>query len=656
MAKARWGFDVGGMDGDVRPQDDFYRYAGGGWLAKNRIPPEESRWGTFMQLRRAVDVQLHAIVRELLGKRAKPGSPEQMLGDFFKSGMDEKQRSRLGARPLAPLVKRVRDIRDTRGLLDTIAYLHRIGVGVAWGAAVDQDAKDSERYALYVVQDGLGMPDRDYYLKTDAESTRVREAYREHVPALLRLAGWMATDAARDAESILKFETRLARHSMDKVTCRDVDKTYHKMSVARLAKLAPQIDWGRYLAHIGATQAGDVIVSQPAFIQAVARMMVDVPLPQWRTYLEWHVINDCASLLSPAFVKQSFTFYGRVMSGATKMRPLWRRVLGVVNGSLGELLGELYVARHFSPEAKAQMNDLVRDLFDAYEARIRALDWMSPATKTKAIKKLRAMTHKIGYPDRWKSYRGLVMRHDDYFGNALRSTEYEHRREVRKLGRKLDRGEWFMYPQTVNAYFAPSLNDIVFPAAILQPPVFAPMADAAVNYGAIGSVIGHEMTHGFDDQGAKYDAHGNVRPWWSPADKKRFEAKTRVLVTQYNAYTVADGVHVNGKLTLGENVADLGGAAIALDAYHRHLEKHPEKDVTIDGFTPVQRFFLGFSLFERELVRPEHQKMAAINDPHSPGVYRINGPVSNLVEFYEAFNVKKGDKLYREPKMRAKVW
>lgn len=655
--KKTWGFDTKELDTKVRPQDDFYHYANGGWLSRTTLPKEESRWGTFMMLRKKTDEQLHALVQELSKmKRAPKGSPEQLVGDFFASGMDEKRREKLGLTPLAPFFARILKLTKREQLTDLLVYLHTLGVGVLWSADVDQDLKQSERYALYLGQGGLSLGDRDYYLKDDPESKRVRTAYEKHLLALLKLSGHTAAESARRAGIVLAIETELAQHSMDKVDARDFDKIYHKMTAAKLAKRAPSIDWVLYLKKLGAQKAGDLLITQPEFFTELERTLSKYSMPEWQVYFEWHVLNEFANLLSPRFVRQSFAFYGKVMSGVTAQRPLWRRVLSVVNGSLDEELGKLYVQRHFPPEAKVKMMKLVADLFDAYEARLRALTWMSSQTKVKAVRKLRAMHPKIGYPNKWKGYRGLTIVKDDYVGNVLRTIAFEHKREMKRLGKKIDRDEWHMSPQTVNAYFAPTLNDIVFPAAILQPPFFDLQADDAHNYGAIGTVIGHEMTHGFDDQGAKFDASGNMRTWWSKEDKTQFEKKTALLAKQFDAYTVADGVHVNGKLTLGENVADLGGAAIAYDAYKVHLEKHPEENVDIDGFSPTQRFFLGFALFERELSRPEFQKMQVLTDPHSPGIYRINGPASNMEQFYKAFDVKKGDALYRAPSARAKIW
>ncbi len=643
------------LDTSVRPQDDFYQFANGGWLKRNKIPKTEARWGTFMELRLRTEKQLHAIVNELLGKkRVKKGTPEQMVGDFFRSGMDQKHRNELGVTPIDGLRDIVQNLTKREDLQTVITELHLADVGVLWDFGIDQDAKNSERYALHIAQGGLGLPDCDYYIKNDAESLRVRKAYVTHVRAILILAGYTKTEAVERSETIIKLETLLAGHWMNKEDRCDADMTYHKMSVKKISALAPTIDWKQYLADIDAGKSGDLIVMQPDFFKKMSTLIKRTSLEDLQVYFEWHVINNYAGLLSDAFVKQSFSFYGTTLSGTKHMKPQWRRVLGVVDGALGEVLGQIYVNKHFPPHAKNAMHSLVKDLFYAYEKRITVLNWMSPATKKKAVQKLRAMTTKVGYPDVWKSCRGLIIKPNDYVGNVMRTSRFEHKREMRKLGKKIDRKEWFMYPQTVNAYFAPSMNDIVFPAAILQPPFFDPDGDAAINYGAIGAVIGHEMTHGFDDQGAKYDHKGNLKTWWSAKDKKSFEDKTAVLMRQFNQYRVADGVKVNGKLTLGENVADLGGLVIALDAYRAHLEKNPSKN--IGGYSPIERFFLGFALFERELARPEFQKTHALNDPHSPSQFRINGPVSNCDDFYKTFHVKNGDKLYRAPASRARIW
>jgi len=654
--KSSWGFDIRDLDPHTRPQDDFYHYVNRRWIEKNPIPPHESRWGSFLKLRFDVEKNLHKIVREIAAKKNLPdGSPERIIRDFFLSGMNRAQRNALGITPLGALRKEIRAAHTPEKLTRVIAKLHTIGVSVLWAPFVDQDAKNSTRYIFSLAQSGLGMPDRDYYLKKDTESRRVRDAYEKHVEALFRLMGRKRDEAAKETRVLLSLENKLARASMRKEDTRDVEKIYHKKTSADLKKLAPHIPWDIYFKNIYAPIPENLIVMQPDFLAAVDALLAHVSPTDWHTYLEWHLVNDYASALSSSFVRQSFSFYGKVLTGLEKMRPLWRRVLAEVNTLLGEILGQIYVKRYFSPEAKKKMLELVEDLFIAYENRIKNLEWMSPQTKRKAVQKLKAMTRKIGYPDKWKSYRGLVIKENEYAGNVMRATLFNHKREMKKLLRKsVDYTEWFMFPQTVNAYCNFGMNEIVFPAAILQPPFFGEDFDDAVNYGAIGSVIGHEITHGFDDQGSKFDEKGNLKNWWTPEDRRRFEKRAAVLKKQFDAYTVADGVKVNGQLTLGENVADLGGVSIAFDAYQRHLEKHRKENR--DGFTPEQRFFLAFAVFEREKARPEAQKTHALTDPHAPGIFRINGPLSNLPEFYDAFGVKKGDKLHRAPHSRAKIW
>lgn len=650
-----WGFDIRDMDTSIRPQDDFYHYANGGWMKRNPVPPHESRWGSFMILRYDTEKKLRAIVTELQKtKHLKSGSPEQMVRDFYRSGSDMNKRNALGLEPLTPWLARIAKIHDVPSLVSTIAHLEKIGGGGPWGIGVDQDMKNSERYIMHLGQGGLGMPDRDYYLKDDAESIRVRTAYEKHIEAIGILMGKSSREAKRDRETVMRLETAIAKVSMAKEDLRDADKTYHKMTMQGLARLARDIDWKSFFTIVGAGDIRDIVVMQPKFIRAMGTMLVKEPIEDWKTYLTWHLVGGAASHLSAKFEKQNFAFYGTVLSGIPKMKPMWRRALGSVNRNLSEVLGKIYVKNHFSPEAKKKINSVVDDLFEAYEARIKNLDWMSDATKRKALKKLHQVNRKLGYPDKWKKYTGLVIRPDDYFGNAIRAAQFEHRRAMRRLKKPVDRSEWFMSPQTVNAYCSFGLNDIAFPAAILQPPFFSVDADDAVNYGAIGSVIGHEITHAFDDQGCKFDGKGNRLTWWLSKDSFNFTKKAKVLVKQFNEYTVADGVKVNGQLTLGENIADLGGASIAFDAYNLRLAKTGRRD--IDGFTPEQRFFLSYALFERENERPEAVKTAVLTDPHSPGVFRINGPASNLPEFYTAFNVQKGDKLYRAPKDRAKIW
>jgi putative endopeptidase len=652
MSKS-WGFDVRDINPKVRPQDDFFEYASGTWMKRNPIPKNESRWGSFTMLRHTTDTQLQKLIAKVTRLRsARSGSSEQMLRDLFRSGMNMEIRRTKGLSPIQKLLERIKKVKTIQDIVRTIAFLEKIGSGGIWGVGIDQDMKDSERYIVYLGQGGLGLPDRDYYLKEDAESKRVRTAYEAHLVKLLKLAG-RGNRSAQDAAVVLEIETALAKASMKKEDVRDVDKTYHRKSLKQLSGLAGQVNWREYFKLLD-IQPKNIVVMQPEFFKSANRALATYPVESWKTYLCTHVINDFASFLTPELEKQSFAFYGTVLTGTRQMKPLWRRVLRVVNAGLGEALGELYVKEYFPKDAKQKVVEIVNNLFAAYEARIKNLDWMTPSTKRKAVEKLRMMVKKLGYPDKWKSYKGLKLLPDDYAGNVMRTALYEHRRATKRLTKPVDRKEWFMSPQTVNAYCSFGLNDIVFPAAILQHPFFTASADDAVNYGAIGSVIGHEITHGFDDQGSKFDGKGNRKTWWAKADSAQYKRKSKVLVKQFNAYQIAPGMHVNGELTLGENIADLGGLSISFDAYQLRLAQTGRK--IIDGFTPEQRFFLGYAATEREQERHEYRKMMVTTDPHAPSLTRVNGPLSNLPEFYEAFSVKKGDKLYRPPVERAKIW
>ncbi len=653
--KQYWGFDMKHTDQSVRPQDDFYTHANGGWIQKTKIPADEARWGSFNTLRFDTEHQLKAIMDGLLKHSKYPkGSPEQLVSDYYRAAFNLPLRNKLGTKPVQGLLSKVKNIQSKDELLECLAYLHVLGISGFWGALVDQDSKDSTTYILHLWQGGLGMPERDYYLLDKPEQKRVREAYMQHIEKLMRLMGSTSTQAKKVRAIVMEIETKLAQASMKKEDTRDSEKTYHKKSLAELQKLSPAVQWRSYFAQTGAEKASKAIVGQPDFFAAVSTLIEKTPLEDLKTYMEWHLVSDTAGLLSEKFLKENFHFYATVLSGVKKMKPLWRRALGAAGGALSDALGKLYVEQYFPASSKRTVDTLVSDLFDAYAVRIKQLDWMSAATKRKALLKLRAMNRKIGYPKKWRSYKGLVVKADDYFGNALRSSTYEHYRNMGKLGKPIDRGEWHMSPQTVNAYFSPNLNDIVFPAAILQWPFFDARADMAVNYAGIGSVIGHEITHGFDDQGAKFDAKGNLKKWWTATDEKKFTAKTKPFIAQADKEEVAAGIHLNGQLTLGENMADMGGLAIAYDAYQKHLQKKGRK--IIDGLTPEQRFFLGFAQMEREVARPETLKMRALTDPHAAAFWRINGPVSNFAPFYEAFDLKKGDKLYRDKRSRAEIW
>ncbi|MDE2213203.1 MAG: M13 family metallopeptidase [Patescibacteria group bacterium] len=653
-SKRSWGFDTATIDQSVRPQDDFYHFANGGWLRDNSIPPTESRWGSFTILRYKTEHQLRSIIKELLHKKNLPsGSPAQLVRDFYYSAIDLEAREKRGLKPLSKWRAEIASLLSLKEMLEYISRMHRIGGSALWLTAIDQDSKKSSRYILHLWQGGIGMPDREYYLSDAPEQKRVRNAYIVYITKLFSLVGHKSLEARRRAQIVLSIETELARASMRKEDLRDPHKTYHKKKLRELFLLLPHVDWRGYFK-IQGINAKEVIVGQPEFFRALDTLLASVSLEEWKIYLEWHLLSDWAPALSKEFLRVSFNFYGRALAGNKKMRPLWRRSLGAVNGNIGEALGALYVERHFTKDAKRRMNALIEDLVAVYTERIRDLDWMSPGTKQKALRKLTTTNWKIGYPARFERYKGLLIQSGDYFGNLLRSAEYIHRREVRRLNRPVDRKRWYMTPQTVNAYHASNLNEIVFPAAILQAPFFDLHADSAVNYAAIGATIGHELTHGFDDQGSKFDGAGNMRNWWSKRDEGRFKKKSNILVKQFDSYEILPGLRANGELTLGENIADLGGLSIAYDAYQRHLRTHGR--TIIDGFTPEERFFLGFAQVERELSRKEFIRMITLNDVHAFSPLRVNGPLSNFTPFYKAFGLKKGDKLYREEKKRAKIW
>lgn len=642
-----WGFDTKNIDKSVRPQDDFYKYANGTWLKKTKIPAEEAQVGSFYDLRIDTEKQLKVLMDGLLKKKSyKKGSPEQLVADYYRAAIDMPRRNTLGMSPLLPFQKKIRGISNHIELFEVLAFLHKEGVSGVWNWFVDQDAKNSKAYIVHLWQGGLSLPERDYYLKDAPEQKRVRDAYIVHIEKLLKLAKFSKQDIGRAQEVVMRIETRLAKAAMTKEDVRDPEKVYHKISTTPF--------WKTYFARIGAKNVQKVIMGQPKFFAEVTKMFKEISLDDWKVYLEWHLINDFAGALSEPFVKENFRFYSQVMYGTKKMKPLWRRGLSSTNGALGEPFGKLYVKAYFPESSKKKMDALVSDLFDVYEERMHGLDWMSAATKKKAATKLRAISRKIGYPKKWDLYKGVVIKADDYFGNIARVHTYAHKKTLRKLVKKVDRNEWFMPPQMVNAYCSQTLNDIAFPAAILQWPFFDPKADDALNYAAIGSVIGHEMTHAFDDNGAKFDLNGNMKNWWTSGDKKKFEAKGKLVVTQADAYEVQPGVHMSGQLTLGENIADLGGLVIGWDAYQKRLAKIGRK--VIDGLSPEQRFFLAFAQMERAVYRPEILKMRALTDPHAAAPFRINMPVANFDPFYEVFNVKKGDKLWREPKQRAKIW
>ena len=649
------GIAVGFVDPTVRVQDDFFTHLNGKWLKTTAIPADKSSWGSFAKLQDDTQPQLRAIIENAAkSPNQAAGSDAQRIGDFYASFMDEKKVDALGLAPLNAELAAIAAIQSRAELPAMMARLGRLGVALPYDFGIHQDAKDSTKYVADISQGGLGLPDRDYYLKKDdAKLADALAKYGVYVEKMLALAG--SKTAAADAKAIVALETELAKVQWTKVENRDPVKTYNKVELAKMAEVAPGYDWKSYLDSAGiSSKAGYVIVSQPSYLKGFADVANKTSLESWKAYLQMHLISAYANFLSKPFVDTRFAFYGTTLSGVTEMQPRWKRAVGAVEASQGESLGKLYVEKHFPAERKVRMEAMVKNLLAAYKQSIDTLDWMSPETKKEAQAKLAKFTPKIGYPNRWKDYSGLVVARDDLVGNVMRSHTLESNRELNKLGKPIDREEWGMTPQTINAYYNPEMNEIVFPASILQPPFFDAKADDAVNYGAIGAVIGHEISHGFDDQGAQYDGDGNLRDWWSAADHKNFAAKTQMLVKQYSAYSPLPGYNVNGELTLGENIADNSGVAIAYKAYK--LSLNGKKAPVISGLTGDQRFFMGFGQVWRMKMREPQQIVQVKTDPHSPGQFRANGTMMNQPAFYEAFNVKPGDKMYLAPKDRVIIW
>jgi predicted metalloendopeptidase len=639
------------MDPSVKPCEDFYEYANGGWLKNNPVPAGYTRWGSFDVLSELNAQKVHALL-ERAAHDASTGGIAQKVGDFYASGMDEKRIDAEGAAPLKPDFARIEAIADRRGLALVMAHLMAIGAGPGFHLGSEQDAKRSEEVIATLWQGGLGLPDRDYYFRDDADSVALRAAYVEHVRRMFVLLGEKPDAAEVDAQTVMALETRLAAASMRRVEQRDPDAVYHRMPLNDLRALMPNFPWDDFLHALGLENPGDVNVAQPGFFKAFDGFFANVPLDDWKTYLRWHLASASAEYLGAPFQNESFDFYGRRLTGAKELLPRWHRVMDTVDGCIGEAVGELFVKENFRPEARAKALVLVENLRAALAQRIEALTWMGAATKKAALEKLAAMKVKIGYPARWRDYSGLEIDRDSYVGNVFRSNAFEFHRELAKIGKPVDRDEWEMLPTTVNAYYNPPLNEIVFPAGILQPPFFDPRADDAVNYGGIGVVIGHEMTHGFDDQGRKYDAQGNLRNWWTGGDLKNFRARSQAIVKQFDGYTAIDDVKVNGEFTQGENIADLGGLKIAFAALEKANAGKPEPE-KIDGFDWRQRFFLSFAQVWRLNALDEARRLHAHTNSHSPPRYRVIGPLSNLPEFFEAFHCPPASRAESE---RVDIW
>ncbi|HYW71309.1 MAG TPA: M13 family metallopeptidase [Pyrinomonadaceae bacterium] len=648
-------FDVSGMDSKTSACADFYQYANGGWLAANPIPAAYPAWGVANVLVEKNRDVLHEILEAAArNSAAKKGSNEQKVGDYYASCMDEAKIEAEGLKPIQPELDLISTVKDQKSLQVEIAHLHSFGYNAVFGSGSNRDFKNAADVTIGIVQSGLGLPTRDYYFKDDARSKAIRDEYVKHVAKMFELMGDDAAKAASEADAVMKVETKLAEASLPPVEMREPEKLYHRMHQSDLKTLAPTFDWIAYFRAVGHTTA-DVNVATPEFFKAMDRQLTETSIADWQTYLRWNIINRAASGLAAKFVDEDFHFKGTVLQGARENLPRWKRCVSATDGALGEALGAVYVQKAFPPAAKERALQMVRNLEAALKSDITTLSWMSPETRKKATLKLDAFMNKIGYPDKWRDYAALTVDRTSYQANRFRVSKFNEDRDWARVGKPVDRMEWGMTPPTVNAYYNPQNNEIVFPAGILQPPYFNPNADDALNYGGMGSVIGHEMTHGFDDQGAKFDPTGNLANWWSDADLKAFQAKSQCIVDQFNGFQVEKGLNMNGQLVQGESIADLGGLVIAYAAFQQSMKGKP-RPANIDGFTPEQRFFLGYARGWASNIRPELARLIALQDPHPLNKFRVNGPLSNLPEFAAAFQCKQGDPMVRPEKDRCAIW
>ncbi|MEH8019051.1 peptidase M13 [Rheinheimera muenzenbergensis] len=647
------GVDSQYFDPAVKFSEDFFMAINGKWLAETEIPSDKASYGSFHVLADNSQKAVKAIIDEVSARTdLKAGSDEQKLGSFYNSFMDEATIEKLGLTPLTPQLDAIKAVTDKAQLPALFARLQRDGVGIPFGWFVNNDAKNSTEYAVYLGQGGLGLPDRDYYFKDDEASQKILTAYQQYLKDMFSLAGYADAEAA--AQRVFALEKALAEHHWTRLESRNADKTYNKMSAADLNASMGSFDWAGFAAGVKLAGVSDIIVRQPSYFEGFAKVLQATDLQSWQDYLSMKTIHGYADKLSSNFAERRFAFYGTTLSGIQEQQPRWKRAVDASDEVLGELTGKLYVERHFKPEAKARMEQLVANLIKAYELSINELEWMTAETKVAAQDKLSKFTPKIGYPDKWKDYSKLEIKADDLVGNFVRASHWGYDEMVAKLGKPIDKSEWFMTPQTVNAYYNPVNNEIVFPAAILQPPFFNMDADDAVNYGGIGGVIGHEIGHGFDDQGAKYDGNGNLRNWWTEQDKGQFQARGAKLIGQYNKFEPLPGVNVNGAVALGENIGDLGGMTVALKAYQLSLDG--KEAPVLDGFTGEQRFFISWAQVWRTKFREEALRRQLSTGPHSPAHYRVIGVLPNIPQFYTAFDIKEGDAMYLPPEQRVKIW
>jgi putative endopeptidase len=655
-AFAAGSFDVGDIDKNISPCADFNGFVNAKWVAANPIPSDRTRWGAFDQLREHSLETQHAIAENAAknANGAKAGSTEQKIGWFYHSGMDESAVEKAGYSPLQADLARIDGLKATPGIVAYLTDSFAQGRADLFSVAALADFKNASTQIAYTFQGGLGLPTRDYYDKPDY--AELRDAYKAHIAKVLTLAGAKDADATRQADEVLAFETRLAKASLTPTELRKPENQYHYVTVADADKVTPSISWQKFFDAQHADIKGGFSLSQPAFFAEIDKMLKDVPADQWRAYLRFHSVDSASPYLSKPFSDEHFAFYDQKLNGQKEQQVRWKRVLNAVNENMGMALGELYVATAFPPESKARAKELVTNLQAALKSRIEKLDWMSAETKTKAIEKWSTFLPKIGYPDKWRDWSGIKIVPDDYFANVSAAAKYNYDYEISKVGKPTDRLEWGMTPQTVNAYYNPTDNTINFPAAILQPPFFDAKADDAINYGGIGAVIGHEATHGYDDEGSQFDAKGNNMNWWTKEDREKFDARTDKLVKQFDGYEPLPGKHVNGKLTLGENIADLGGLNVAHDALLVALKKNPEQNKSVDGYTPDQRFFLNFARVWRGSILPQRQEVLLNADPHAPAKFRAIGAPSNMPTFAQAFQCKAGDAMVRGADTQVKIW
>jgi len=648
-------FDLANIDSTAIPCEDFYQYAIGNWQKNNPVPETEGRWGSFNILNEANNLKLKAIIEEASASNGKKGTPKQQVGDFYTAAFDSTNADKLGITPINDLLKKIDAVKDAQSLVETMAFLKVKGSGSIFSYYVYIDAKNSTQNTFYLSQGGLGLPDRDYYFPADDRGKNILAEYEKHIEATFKLAKESEEVAKANAKTIVSLESDLAKVSMTKVERRDPVATYNKMTVDELQKLTPVFDWKTLFSSAKINGVNELVIGQPNFFKALNQITKKYTIEQWKAYLKWHLLNDFSPYLSSDFEQQNFAFYSTTLRGVKEMKPRWKRALENSNNFVGEQIGKLFVEKHFPEEQKKRVLGYIHNIGEVFKERVAKLEWMSDSTKTKALDKLSKFTYKIGYPDKWKDFSSIEIVKDNFVQNMMNVRAFEYAEMMGKLGKPVDKTEWGMTPQTINAYYNPTMNEIVFPAAILQPPFFNPDADDAVNYGGIGGVIGHEFSHGFDDQGSQFDGDGNLKNWWSDEDRKNFDHLTGKLVDQFNGFHVVDDTYVNGQLTLGENIADLAGITLSYYALLKSYEGKAEPK-PIDGFTYKQRFFLGWAQVWASNIKDEEAVRLANVDPHSPTKYRVLGPLTNLVEFEQAFGCKHGNKMVASDSLKVKIW